>query len=202
MMAEGLFDFSVFPTLTTERLALRELQPSDAADLFLFRSDAEEQKYNAAAMVALSEAADLIAIVRKAFAAHQQIQFGLTLRDQDMVIGLLGFNSWDRYHNRAEIGYDLARAYWGQGLASEAVDALVRWGFERLELHRIEAQTIADNVRSVRLLTRLGFRLEGIRRESSREDDGTYHGSAIYGLLRQEYFKETKHSRQSIDALE
>lgn len=189
MSNSEIFDFSAFPTLTTERLVLRELLPSDAADLFIFRSDPEEQKYNSAAMVALSEAADLIAIVRKAFAAHQQIQFGLTLRDQNKVIGLLGFNSWDRYHHRAEIGYDLARAYWGQGLAIEAVDVMVRWGFEHMQLHRIDLETIADNTRSVRMVERLGFRLEGVRREYSWEDDGTYHGSAIYGLLRQEYLK-------------
>jgi ribosomal-protein-alanine N-acetyltransferase len=181
------FDFSVFPTLATDRLMLRELQPADAADLFTFRSDAEEQKYNSAPMVALSEAADLIAIVRKAFAKQQQIQFGVALRDSNRVIGLMGFNSWDRYHHRAEIGYDLSRAWWGQGLAYEAVDALLRWGFEQLDLHRVELETIADNTRSIRLAERLSFQREGVRREVSFEDDGAYHDVAIYGLLRAEY---------------
>ena len=53
-----------------------------------------------------------------------------------------------------------------------------------MELIRVEAQTIADNHESVRLLGRLGFRLEGLRRSFSLEDDGTYHNGANYGLLR------------------
>jgi ribosomal-protein-alanine N-acetyltransferase len=56
-----------------------------------------------------------------------------------------------------------------------------------MQLHRIEAATIVDNTRSVRLLERLGFRREGVRREYSLEEDGAYHDSAIYGLLRREF---------------
>ena len=63
---------------------------------------------------------------------------------------------------------------------------VVRFGFERQNLNRIEAATIADNFQSVALLTKLGFRLEGLRREFSWEEDGTFHDSAMYALLRSE----------------
>jgi ribosomal-protein-alanine N-acetyltransferase len=69
-------------------------------------------------------------------------------------------------------------------LATEALTAAVRFGFSEMQLNRIEAQTIADNEPSTRLLDRLGFAREGTRRRYSWEEDGTFHDGAIYGLLR------------------
>ena len=83
-----------------------------------------------------------------------------------------------------DIGYDLARDQWGQGSATEALTAAIRFGFAEMLLNRIEAQTIADNASSTRLLGRLGFAREGTRRRYSWEEDGTFHDGAIYGLLR------------------
>jgi ribosomal-protein-alanine N-acetyltransferase len=183
----SIFDFSAFPVLTTTRLVLRAFVPADAPDLFAFRSDAIEQKFNDAPLTDVSQVHTLIEWMNIGFAAQQQIQWAITLRAVNRVIGLFGFNSWDRYHRRAEVGYDLARAYWGQRLATEALAAILRFGFEQMQLNRIEAQTIADNTESVRLLGKLGFKLEGVRREYSLEEDGVYHGGAIYGLLKHEY---------------
>lgn len=184
-----LFDFSTFPILTEDRVALRELLPSDAQDVFAFRSDPEVQKYNSEPMTAVSEALGLIEWSRARYVAHEGVLWGLTLRDVDRVIGLFGFNYWDQYHNRAEIGFDLARAHWGKGLAAEALGAMLSFGFGNMQLHRIEAETIADNTESVRLLERLGFHHEGTRREYSWEDDSRYHDNAMYGLLRHEFVK-------------
>ena len=64
---------------------------------------------------------------------------------------------------------------------------MLRFGFDRMDLNRVEAQTIADNHESVRLLERFGFRREGLRRSYSLEADGVFHEGAIYGLLRHEY---------------
>ena len=99
-------------------------------------------------------------------------------------LGLFGYHRWYHYHRRADIGYDLARELWGQGLATEALTAAIRFGFSDMQLNRIEAQTIADNEPSTRLLGRLGFAREGTRRRYSWEEDGTFHDGAIYGLLR------------------
>jgi ribosomal-protein-alanine N-acetyltransferase len=85
------------------------------------------------------------------------------------------------------LGYDLAHTYWGRGIGREAVREIIRYGFERMGLNRIEAATIEDNHESRRMLEKLGFTCEGIRRGYSLEDDGEYHGSAMYGLLRDEY---------------
>lgn len=109
------FDFSTFPTLTGERVVLRELEPDDAADVFVWRSDPEVQKYNTAPMKDVAEAAALIDELRHESSAHTQIYWAVTLRGDGRAIGLFGFNSWQRFHRRADIGYDLRRDHWGRG---------------------------------------------------------------------------------------
>jgi [ribosomal protein S5]-alanine N-acetyltransferase len=181
------FNTRIFPRLITERLVLREFTEDDAADIFRFRRDREVQKYNTDPMRDVSEARGLIRTMHAWFVTRQAIQWGITLRDEDRVVGICGIHDLSRRHRRAYVGYDLAREQWGRGIASEAMRAVVRFGFEQLDLNRLEAITIAENVRSIRLLERIGFLLEGVRREYSLEDDDEFHGSAIYGLLRREY---------------
>jgi ribosomal-protein-alanine N-acetyltransferase len=155
--------------------------------VFRFRSDAEEQYFNSVPLREVAEALALIEELRADYAARRAIRWAVTLAGEGPVVGLMGFNTWERGHRRAELGYDLSRARWGRGYGAEAVAAIVRFGFERMALNRIEAFTIADNVRSVRLLERLGFRREGVRRELTLEGDGRFHDGTIYGLLRREY---------------
>jgi ribosomal-protein-alanine N-acetyltransferase len=182
-------DLSMFPTLTTDRLLLREVDPADARDLIAFRGDPEVQRFNSRPMTDVSEALTLIDTVRKWYLAQKGIHWGVTLHGDQRVIGLCSLHGLNRFHQRGAIGYDLGREFWGQGIAFEAVGAVVKFAFEQLSLNRLEAVTIADNFRSVVLLERLGFKHEGTRREHSLEDDGLFHGSAIYGLLRREYLK-------------
>jgi [ribosomal protein S5]-alanine N-acetyltransferase len=124
-----------------------------------------------------------IADIRSAYLARKQVTWAITPRGHGSVLGEVSIFNWNRRHHRAEISYALARASWGQGIASEAVRAVIRFGIARMVLHRIEAVTLVKNARSVRLLERLGFEREGTRREYSLEEDGAYLDSAIYGLL-------------------
>ena len=178
------FDFSTFPVLITDRMVLRELRKEDAADLLVFRGDAEEQRFNSEPLQTLEQSLALIEEVRGDYAAQTGLPWALTLKSSGRVVGLFGYHHWDQYHRRADIGYDLARELWGQGLATEALTAAIRFGFAEMQLNRIEAQTIADNRSSTRLLGRLGFAREETRRSYSWEEDGTFHDGAIYGLLR------------------
>jgi ribosomal-protein-alanine N-acetyltransferase len=183
----SVFELTAFPTLTTERLILRETVVADADDIFAFRGDREVQQYNVRPMRDVAEATSLVHTMRAWYATHQAIQWGITVRGENRVVGLCGLHDWMRRHRRAAIGYDLVRELWGQSVAYEAMRAVVQFGFERMNLNRIEAITIAENARSIRLLHRLGFQQEGIRRDYSLEEDGAFHGSAIFGLLRADH---------------
>jgi ribosomal-protein-alanine N-acetyltransferase len=115
------------------------------------------------------------------------LHWGITQKPDDRVLGSVSLTGIDRYHRRAGIGYDLAREHWGRGIAREAVRAVLDFGFGTLGLHRIDAQTIADNHESVRLLRALGFTQEAALREFSLEDDGVFHDSTIWSLLDREF---------------
>lgn len=181
-----MFDFSQFPILTTERLTLREPVLADAANVFAFRGDPQVQKYNDTPLETVEDAKRLIELMSQNYANKEWIEWGITLTGTKKVIGLVGYGEWNRRHNFGSIGYDLAKAYWGQGIGSEAVGAILNFGFERMALNRIEAITLMDNERSITMLKRLGFHLDGVRRQLVLEDDG-YHDSAIFSVLADEY---------------
>jgi len=183
------FPFPEFPVLQTKRLILREVTLSDAKDVFVFRSDAYVQRYNAKPLEDVSEAREQISEMKAVYERTDGIAWGITHKEQDTIIGMVGFWQWS-YSNRVMLGYDLAREHWGKGIASEAVREIIHFGYEKMELNRIEAETIEDNHESVRMLEKLGFVLEGVRREYSLEDDGKYHGSAMYALLKSEYISQ------------
>ena len=184
-----MFDFTTFPCLVTERLILRDLRHSDVADVLIFRGDPIVQKYDDPIIHTEAEAQAFIDELNAEFKNQEGISWAVTFKEQDVVVGAFGLHYWNQYHRRAEAGYGLARVYWGQGIGSEALRAIVQFGFDQMNLNRIYARTIADNHESVRLLERLGFQREGIQRKHSWEDDGRFHDSAIYGLLADEFTK-------------
>lgn len=151
------FPWSSFPTITTARVALREIRRSDAPDIFRFRSDQEVQRYNTRPMRAVVEAQALVSTMQYWYRHGQAIQWGITVRPVDRVVGICGLHDWRPDQRRAMLGYDLAREHWGRGLAFEAMRAVLAFGFKQLGAARVEAITVAENARSVRLLERLGF---------------------------------------------
>ncbi|MBK8029063.1 MAG: GNAT family N-acetyltransferase [Chloroflexi bacterium] len=190
MTTTDLFDFSAFPRLTTPRLVLREVEPTDVEAVLALRSDPEVQHYNGEPMQSIDEAEKLVDDLRTIiFPNKYGIQWAVTEHGQDKLIGLFGLNYWDQHNRRLDLGYDLAHAHWGKGYAYEGLKAILDWGFANLNLNRIEAHVVDGNERSVRVLERLGFRLDGRRRAFSLEPDGQFHDSLIYGLLGADYVK-------------
>lgn len=87
----------------------------------------------------------------------------------------------------AELGYWIANAFWGRGYATEAARAIVRFGFESLELRRIYAHHMGSNPASGRVLLKAGMTLEGVLRQHVRKWDHI-EDFVTYGILRHEYF--------------
>lgn len=181
-----IFDFETFPVLETERLILRELRPDDAEAVMVIRGDYQVTKYNTGeAYEFLWQAQDLIAGIAVEYAQKREIRWGMTLKPRDTVIGLCGFNYWSRRDHRASIGYDLAHAYWGQGIMPEALRAILHFGFQQMGLNRIEADTSLYNTNSQQVLRKLGFQQEGHQREQYYEN-GSYHDLLLFSLLKNE----------------
>lgn len=185
------FNFGPFPKLSTPRLYLRELTLDDAAAVFRIRSDYEVTRYNTGlAYERLDQARDLIQAIHAGYVDGSELRWGITLKHDPTVIGMCGYNYWVRHDRRGSIGYDLARVYWGQGLMTEAVRAIVEFGFDNMNLNRIEADADGRNPASGRVLQKVGFHLEGIQHEQFYENGGFYD-LHLFAVLRREYFAKS-----------
>ena len=182
-----LFNFQEFPIIETERLRLREIVPADAEAIFAIRGDYEVTKYNIGqAYTSVERARKLIASMAKAYKNQNELRWGITLKADDVVIGMCGYNYWDCVDNRGSIGFDLARAHWRKGIMREALTGIINFGFRNMALNRIEADASIYNDASVMLLRKLGFQQEGHQREQYCED-GNYHDLLLFALLSREW---------------
>jgi [ribosomal protein S5]-alanine N-acetyltransferase len=184
-----LFDFAMTPRLETERLVLRAVDPDgDLEALFDLFADPEVARFtDTGPFTDPAEAVEVVEWIAGLFASRRGLRWAITERDRgDVMIGTCGFNRWHRWNNSAEIGYDLARRCWGRGVMTEAVRAMVRFGFERMALNRVEADVTVGNEASARVLDRLGFHEEGTLRQRGLWK-GSYHDVRLFSLLRDDW---------------
>lgn len=175
---------AALPTLQTPRLSLRHPRPADTSDLFAIFSDPVAMRYwSTLPMREPSEAEQYLRGIDEGFADRSLLQWAIALPDSDRLIGTVTLHNLSPSNKRAEIGYMLSPKQQGQGYATEAVFAVLVFAFERMNLHRIEADLHPDNAASVRLVERLGFAREGYLRERWFVG-GVFSDSLVYGLLR------------------
>ena len=177
---------SPFPTLHTQRLCLRELVANDAPALFDIHSDADSMRwFGADAMTELAQAQALIETF-----GHWRTQpnpgtrWGIEWEGE--LIGSCGLFKWNQKWNSCALACELAPHARGQGLMSEAMQAMLDWGFEQMQLHRVEAWVHPQNTASLKLLERLGFKAEGTLRDAGFWN-GQRHDLDVLGLLSHEW---------------
>ena len=179
------------PTLDTARLRLRHLTAADGPALFAVYSDPVVMRYwSSPPLTDEAAAAALLTQIERNFRIHERYQWGVARRADDVVIGTCSLGHLDAQNRRAETGYILGSAYWGQGLMAEALLALVGFAFAPvpvgLGLHRLEADIDPRNAASRRSLERLGFQSEGYLRERWIVA-GEVCDTELFGLLGREW---------------
>ena len=178
-----------FPVLETERLRLREIVPEDAEALFTVFSDPlVVAGHGRPPYETMSQAYELIEWYAQAFKEKRAVRWAITRQGEDRLLGTCGFHYIVAYHHRAEIGYELASTEWRQGIMSEAVRAVVRFGLAEMELHRIEANVDPANPASANLLRKVGFTEEAILRERFF-DNGRFVDDWFFSILATEIDK-------------
>jgi len=168
-MVKNLFNkpvFDQFPELETARLRLVEIKPDHAPDIYAhFSNEAVTRYLDLNCMVEPEEAERLIDFLAKRFTQERGLRWGVQPKGEEQIIGTCGFNIWSKGKFQAELGYDLSPAHWRQGLMTEAVAAVLDFGFSRMELHKIEALVWPANTPSETFLKQLGFQWQGMVRE-------------------------------------
>ena len=181
--------FCDLPQLETDRLVMRMLSLDDAADIFDYTSDPEFARYLSWGPATSVE--EPIAFLSDTMFRRQLgdvAAWGLVAKDSNRVIGTCGFTNWDPENKKAEIGYALAREFWGQGYITEAVIEAISYGFETMELNRIEAMCDAQNLGSYRVMEKAGMSFEGLLRDYEYWKS-EYHDIKLYSILRSDYSK-------------
>jgi ribosomal-protein-alanine N-acetyltransferase len=152
----------------------------------LFSDPKVLEYYDLEPLTALSDAEQLMQLFESRFNATAGIRWAIREHGSDSLIGTCGFNSWNQKMRHGSIGYDLKQSHWRRGLATEALSKIVHAAFSGLlpcgRLHRIQADTVLGNAASERLLLRLGFEEEGIRRDAMYIR-GSYWDMKCFGLL-------------------
>jgi ribosomal-protein-alanine N-acetyltransferase len=168
MQKETVFKiFKKIPTLETKRLVLRKLKVSDYADMYEYSKSDKVTKY----LLWRSHpdaryTRDYLSFVQTQYRTGNFFDWAVVEKETNKMIGTCGFARLDFENNLAEIGYVINPAYWRRGYATEAVKRVVDYGFEDLNIHRIEARYIVGNEVSRRVMEKCGMSFEGIHKSS------------------------------------
>ena len=171
--------------IETQRLRIRSFQRNDWQTVYDYTSDPAVMAYIPEGPFTPEQA--------KAFVAdnmgEQARAVAVLLKTADMLIGHMDFHPWFAPQTY-EIGWVFNRAYHGQGYATEAAHALLRYGFEALRLHRIIATCQPENIASCRVMEKLGMRREAHFRRCIRSPDNNgWWDEYLYALLEEEWLK-------------
>lgn len=175
--------FGPFPHLTTDRLLLRQLVADDEDEIFVLRSDERilEHLINPKCQ-SLEEARQFIEKINSNIANNESIYWGICLKDNVKLIGTICIWNISEEDSRAEIGYVLHPDFQGNGLMSEAIDAVIGYGFKTIMLHSLEANVAPNNSASIKILEKKGFVKEAHFKENVFFN-GKFIDSAVYSLL-------------------
>jgi ribosomal-protein-alanine N-acetyltransferase len=152
----------VFPVIRCGDFTLRAIEPRDAQAWFGYLSDPEVTALTSYDITTIDQVDTMIAQLVGRFRDKTSLRWAIA-DARDALIGTCGY-LWFEGH-RTEIGYDLSRQYWGHAIMPAAVTAMLDWGAEHLRLHRVEATVMVGNLRSARVLEKLGFLREGTLRD-------------------------------------
>lgn len=157
---------NIFPKIETERLILREIVSRDYAAIFKNFSNPEVARwFFEQPLTEMKQVMQFIEDFNSEFLQGKGITWAIELKEINECIGTCGFGDV-KLSDRGEIGFDLAQDYWGKGLMSEALAAMIDYGFLNLDLLIVEAHTYSNNFRARHLLEKLGFQLDKVSNDS------------------------------------
>jgi ribosomal-protein-alanine N-acetyltransferase len=158
--------------LETDRLILRRLLPDDLDNLFALYSDPEVRRYFPEGTLTYAETKEELDWFLNGHPEHPQLGLWATIyKETNQFIGRCGLLPWTiDQHAEVEVAYLLAKAYWGQGLGTEAAQGILDYGFEQLHLSRLICLIDRDNQASIKVARKIGMTFE----KEGQDDQGAY----------------------------
>lgn len=172
------------PPITTERFILKEIMQEDKAHIYQGLSDPRVTKHYAVhfpTLEATQEQMDWYADLKK---HGTGLWWGIFDKATEEFCGAGGYNGLDKTHRKAEIGFWLLPAFWGQGIMPEVMPKIIQMGFEDLGLNRIEGFVEHSNTKCKSALAKIDFQLEGTMRQCEFKN-GQYIDVDIYAKIRE-----------------
>ena len=146
-----------FPNLTTKRLQLRQLLPTDAPEIFILRSDELVNRYLGRSKAnSIEDARQFITKILNS-GRDQSTYWGISFKEEQRLIGTICLWNISKERSSAEIGYELLPDYHGKGLIQEAIEIVIQYGFQNMNLQLLEAVLHPANIKSVKLLEKNKF---------------------------------------------
>lgn len=193
--------FKPFPTIETDRLILRKIKKSDAKDLYEYCSSEVSARYS------LWEPHEDLGVTRQYISwllrsekRGEYFTWGIELKSSGKLIGTVSLPSIDKDYKVAEIGYGIIDSYWGNGYASEAIKAIMEYGFCTVGFICINAKIMKENSASVRVASAVGMQCDGLLRNGVY-CKGKAHDVYVFSMLDTDY-KELLEKQENETSIE
>ncbi|HHU27993.1 TPA: GNAT family N-acetyltransferase [bacterium] len=182
----------MFEELETRRLILRKVSKKDINDIYEYGSDEKVAKYVSwSTYNSIQDAQSFINHVLIKYETDNPYIWAIEDKKNKKMIGTIDFVTINKKENYGEIGYVLNRNYWNQGIMSEALNVIIDFGFNKLNLNKIRARCVKENIASSKVLEKAGMKFNCIKRDHI-EKDGIYYDLIYYSLLISDYLSLKK----------
>ncbi len=170
-----MIKFTPFPELITDRLLLRKVEVSDWEQILFLRSDPTINKFikrsEESKTKCKADALKFINMINQFIESDKSVLWGITILGSPVLVGSICLWNFSEDQLTAETGYDLSPKFQGKGLMSEALGSVLSFGFNKLNLTKIEAFTHNQNVSSISLLKKNGFALVDHKKDDGNSDN-------------------------------
>ena len=179
-------DWTNIPAIDCGRVKLRVIDAGDESAIYDIYSDPKVIRYWGEPAMKSGDEKRYVAAAQQDLRKRTCIQWGIIRKTDPGIVGIIALFALDHVAKKAEIGFALARAYWGNGFMREALRGAISFALREMDLRRIEADVDPRNLPSIKLLEALGFKQEGYLRERWLTPEET-QDSLFYGLLKREW---------------
>lgn len=185
------------PSIETERLLLQKFTLTDtqaAFDNWLSDERVSDNRVSAAHQ-SVSETKERMNRILSDYESEEFCYWAIKLKESGELIGEIDLYDMEEATGNCEVSYSLGYRWWNKGYGTEALRAVVEFGFTKMKLHKISAAHNTDNPASGRIMNKAGMMQEGTIRDMIRNSKNQYKDCAVYGILQEDYFSENNGNR-------